>query len=41
VITHRPLPDGIVDRVVHLRAPVPTPRRDAPDNRLLGVAPPG
>jgi thiol reductant ABC exporter CydC subunit len=41
VITHRPLPEGVVDRVVHLRAPVPTPRRDAPDNRLLGVAPPG
>ncbi len=41
VITHRPLPDGIVDRVVHLRAPVPTPRRDAPDNRLFSVAPPG
>jgi thiol reductant ABC exporter CydC subunit len=41
VITHRPLPDGVVDRVVHLGAPVPAPRRDAPDNRLLGVAPPG
>ncbi|MFG3343038.1 thiol reductant ABC exporter subunit CydC [Glycomyces sp. NPDC048151] len=41
VITHRPLPEGVVDRVVHLRAPVPTPRRDAPDNRLLGVAPTG
>jgi ABC-type transport system involved in cytochrome bd biosynthesis fused ATPase/permease subunit len=41
VITHRPLPEGVVDRVVHLRAPVPTPRRDAPDNRLLGVAPAG
>ncbi|GAA2138185.1 thiol reductant ABC exporter subunit CydC [Glycomyces algeriensis] len=41
IITHRPLPEGVVDRVVHLRGPVPTPRRDAPDNRLLGVAPPG
>lgn len=41
VITHRPLPDGVVDRIVHLRPPVPTPRRDAPDNRLLGVAPAG
>lgn len=41
VITHRPLPEGVVDRIVHLRAPVPIPRRDAPDNRLLGVAPPG
>ncbi|MDN3239403.1 thiol reductant ABC exporter subunit CydC [Glycomyces tritici] len=41
VITHRPLPEGVVDRVVHLHGPVPTPRRDAPDNRLLGVAPPG
>ncbi|MEV3936996.1 thiol reductant ABC exporter subunit CydC [Glycomyces sp. NPDC049804] len=41
IITHRPLPDGVVDRIVHLRPPVPTPRRDAPDNRLLGVAPPG
>jgi thiol reductant ABC exporter CydC subunit len=41
VITHRPLPDGVVDRVVHLRTPVPAPRRDAPDNRLLDVAPPG
>jgi ABC-type transport system involved in cytochrome bd biosynthesis fused ATPase/permease subunit len=41
VITHRPLPDGVVDRIVHLRGPVPTPRSDAPDNRLLGVAPAG
>ncbi|MEU5152819.1 thiol reductant ABC exporter subunit CydC [Glycomyces sp. NPDC021274] len=41
VITHRPLPAGVVDRVVQLRGPVPTPRRDAPNNRLLGVAPPG
>ncbi|SDE09318.1 thiol reductant ABC exporter subunit CydC [Glycomyces harbinensis] len=40
VITHRPLPDGVVDRVVHLGAPVPTPR-DAPNNRLLDVAPAG
>jgi thiol reductant ABC exporter CydC subunit len=41
IITHRPLPDGVVDRIVHLRPPVPTPRRDAPNNRLLGVAPRG
>lgn len=38
IITHRPLPDGVVDRVIHLRRPVPTPR-DAPNNRLLDVAP--
>ncbi len=41
IITHRPLPEGVVDRIVHLRTPVPTPRRDAPNIRLLGVAPRG
>jgi ABC-type transport system involved in cytochrome bd biosynthesis fused ATPase/permease subunit len=39
-ITHRPLPDGVVDRTVHLRAPVPTPR-DAPLSPLLDLAPRG
>lgn len=41
VITHRPLPDGVVDRIVHLRPPVPVPRRDAPNSNLLNVAPAG
>ncbi|HEX2144003.1 MAG TPA: thiol reductant ABC exporter subunit CydC [Glycomyces sp.] len=41
VITHRPLPEGVVDRTIHLRPPAPTPQRDAPNNRLLGVAPGG
>jgi hypothetical protein len=38
VITHRPLPDGVVDRIVHVRPPVPVPRSDAPNSDLLGVA---
>ncbi|GAA1664656.1 hypothetical protein GCM10009830_07730 [Glycomyces endophyticus] len=40
VITHRPLPDGVVDRTVHLRPPVPTPR-DAPLSSLSDLAPRG
>ncbi|MEU6859554.1 thiol reductant ABC exporter subunit CydC [Glycomyces sp. NPDC046736] len=37
IITHRPLPEGVVDRVVDLRPPVPTPR-DAPNSPLLDRA---
>ncbi|SDL75796.1 ATP-binding cassette, subfamily C, CydC/ATP-binding cassette, subfamily C, CydCD [Glycomyces sambucus] len=40
IITHRPLPPGVVDRTVHLRPPVPTPR-DAPLSSLLDLAPRG
>ncbi|NUQ88778.1 MAG: ATP-binding cassette domain-containing protein, partial [Glycomyces artemisiae] len=40
IITHRPLPDGVVDRTVHLRPPVPAPR-DAPLSALLDLAPRG
>ncbi|WP_194201952.1 thiol reductant ABC exporter subunit CydC [Glycomyces albidus] len=39
-ITHRPLPDGVVHRTVHLEPPVPAPR-DAPLSALLDLAPRG
>jgi thiol reductant ABC exporter CydC subunit len=38
VITHRPLPEGVVDRIVHLRPPVPSAPSDAPNRGLLDVA---
>ncbi|MCH7230967.1 thiol reductant ABC exporter subunit CydC [Glycomyces sp. L485] len=37
IITHRPLPEGVVDRVLRLDAPAP-PLRDARNDPLLGVA---
>jgi ABC-type transport system involved in cytochrome bd biosynthesis fused ATPase/permease subunit len=38
VITHRPLPEGVVDRIVHVRPPDPSPQSDAPNSGLLDVA---
>ncbi|WP_158299823.1 thiol reductant ABC exporter subunit CydC [Glycomyces paridis] len=37
VVTHRPLPEGIVDRVIRLDPPVPAPRAEAPDTSRAAI----